>query len=72
MCNLLNPTAVILGGELGIAGPAMTEGVEASIRRFVAPAVSAAAQVLPASLGARAELTGALAMAAELANHASP
>jgi predicted NBD/HSP70 family sugar kinase len=71
MCNLLNPAAIILGGELGTAGPAMTGGVEASIRRYVAPAVSAAARVIPATLGARAELTGALAMAAELANHAS-
>jgi predicted NBD/HSP70 family sugar kinase len=68
MCNLLNPTAVILGGELGTAGPAMTGGVEASIRRYVAPAVSAAARVVPAALGARAELIGALAMATELAN----
>jgi predicted NBD/HSP70 family sugar kinase len=67
MCNLLNPAAVILGGELGVAGPAMTAGVEASLRRYVAPAVSAAAQVVPAALGTRAELTGALAMAADLA-----
>jgi predicted NBD/HSP70 family sugar kinase len=72
MCNLLNPTAVILGGELGTAGAAMQEGVEASIRRFVAPAVSAAAQVVPAALGGRAELTGALAMAADLASRAAP
>lgn len=72
MCNLLNPTAVILGGELGTVGGAMTEGVEASIRRYVAPAVSAAARVMPAALGARAELTGAVAMAVELANHPVP
>ena len=69
MCNLLNPTAVILGGELGTAGPAIIEGVEESIRRYVAPAVSAAARVVPATLSDRAELTGALVMAAELANH---
>lgn len=67
LCNLLDPTAIILGGELGTAGSALLEGVEASIRRFGAPAVSVTAQVVPAILGARAELTGAVLMAAAIA-----
>jgi predicted NBD/HSP70 family sugar kinase len=67
LCTLLNPAAVILGGELGTAGPAFVEGVKSSIHRFVPPAVAAAVEVVPASLGVRAELTGTLALAASVA-----
>jgi predicted NBD/HSP70 family sugar kinase len=66
ICTMLNPAAVILGGELGTAGPALRDGVASAIRRYVPQAVAAAVEVLPASLGERAELTGTLAMAASL------
>lgn len=67
LCNLLNPTALIIGGELGASGPALVEGVRASVNRFAQPATAAAIEVLPAALGRRAELVGALQLAGTLA-----
>ena len=64
LCNLLNPGALVIGGELGAAGPSLIEGVTASIERFAQPATSDALEILPAALGVRAELTGALQLAA--------
>ena len=66
LVNLLNPSALILGGELGTAGAPLVQGVEASLRRYAQPATAAALQVLTAALGMRAELTGALQMAASI------
>ncbi len=68
MCNLLNPSALIIGGELGAAGRALLEGVEASVRRHAQPATAAAIEILAAELGVRAELTGAIQLAASLAS----
>ena len=67
LVNLLNPSALILGGELGTAGAPLVQGVEASLRQYAQPATAAALQVLTAALGMRAELTGALQMAASMA-----
>ncbi len=67
LCNLLNPGALIIGGELGAAGPSLLEGVEASIQRYAQPATADALEILPAALGTRAELTGALHLAAWMA-----
>ncbi|WGL52350.1 ROK family protein [Nocardioides sp. BP30] len=63
LCNLVNPTAVIVGGELGAAGEAFVQGVEQAIRRYAQPATSAALVVRAAEFGNRAELHGALALA---------
>ncbi len=67
MVNLLNPQALVLGGGLGTAGVPIIQGVEASLRRWTQPATAEAVQVLPAALGERSELTGALQMAASMA-----
>src|SRR5215475_834550 len=64
LCNCLNPEAVILGGEVGTAGPALVAGVRESIDRYAQPAAAEAVQVLAAGLGARSELMGAVALAA--------
>ena len=63
LCNCLNPEAVILGGEIGTAGPPLVAGVRESIDRYAQPGASEAVQVLAAGLGARAELMGAVALA---------
>lgn len=68
LCNLLNPTALIIGGQLGTSTPALVEGVRASVMRYAQPATAAAIEVAPAALGARAELVGALELAGQLAN----
>lgn len=67
LCNLLNPDALIVGGELGASGTAFLEGVEVAMNRHAQPATAAALEILPASLGVRAEVTGALQLAAAMA-----
>jgi predicted NBD/HSP70 family sugar kinase len=69
LVNCLNPAAVVLGGELGEAGLPFASGVRESIDRYAQPASAAALKVLPARLGARAELLGTVATA--LRTHAS-
>jgi predicted NBD/HSP70 family sugar kinase len=64
LCNCLNPEAVILGGEIGTAGPPVVAGVRESIDRYAQPGAAEAVQVLAAGLGARSELMGAVALAA--------
>ncbi len=67
LCNCLNPAAVILGGELGEYGTAVIDGLRDSIDRYSQPATSEAVAVLAAENGRRAELLGALALAAQQA-----
>jgi len=54
---------VILGGEIGTAGPPLVAGVRESIDRYAQPATAEAVRVLTAGLGARSELMGAVALA---------
>jgi predicted NBD/HSP70 family sugar kinase len=68
LCNLLNPTALIIGGQLGASAPELVEGVRASVVRYAQPATAAAIEVVQTSLGSRAELVGALELAGRLAN----
>jgi predicted NBD/HSP70 family sugar kinase len=67
VANLLNPTALILGGALGASSPDLLDGVRVSLIRHAQPATSAAVETLPAALGERAELVGGLQYAARLA-----
>jgi predicted NBD/HSP70 family sugar kinase/biotin operon repressor len=62
LCNSLNPTMLVIGGPLSSAG-SLIEGVRASIDRYAQPNTAAAVKVVPAALGERAEITGAVAMA---------
>jgi predicted NBD/HSP70 family sugar kinase len=65
--NLVNPTALVIGGELGSSGPAFIHGVRSSVNRFAQSPLASACVVLPAQLGTRAELVGALVLAGTLA-----
>jgi predicted NBD/HSP70 family sugar kinase len=67
LCDLLNPTVLVIGGELGASGPALIDGVRASVRRFAQPSTSQVLEVVPAELGQRAELVGAVQLAASVA-----
>jgi len=62
LCNSLNPGMIVLGGPLGSAG-SLVDGVRASVDRYAQPNTAAAVRVVPAALGDRAELTGAVALA---------
>lgn len=70
VCNLLDPSLVVLGGELAVVGEPLVAGVTESLRRFAQPAVSELPVVL-GELGARAELVGAVVLAAEQARRAA-
>ncbi|WP_459980417.1 ROK family transcriptional regulator [Nocardioides sp. AN3] len=63
LCNLTNPTAVIVGGELGSGNRCFVEGVEEAVRRYALQATADALVVTPAALGTRAELRGAIELA---------
>ena len=63
LCNLLNPEAVILGGELGTAGRSLADGARESVDRYAQPATAQSVSVIPAQLGNRSEVLGAVALA---------
>jgi predicted NBD/HSP70 family sugar kinase/biotin operon repressor len=60
-CNILNPTAIVVGGELSTAGAPLLAGIRESIDRYAQPAIAQAVQITPGALGERAEVLGALA-----------
>ena len=65
--NCLDPAGIVLGGELGTAGAPLVAGVRESIDRYAQSAAAAAVTIHPAALGLRAELVGAIAIAADRA-----
>lgn len=67
LCDLMNPTLLVIGGELGSSGTALIDGVRASVKRFAQPSTSQVIEIVPAALGQRAELVGAVQLAASLA-----
>jgi predicted NBD/HSP70 family sugar kinase len=67
LCNLINPAAIVIGGELGSSGDAFISGVRSSIQRYAQPATAAVLEVLAAQLGDDTELHGAVQLAATLA-----
>ena len=65
--NLVDPEVVVLGGPLVAAGEPFLAAVSASLRRSVIPSVARRLRVVPAALGPRTEVLGALALALESA-----
>lgn len=70
-CNWLNPSGIILGGELGTAGAPLVDGVRESIVRYAQPSTADAVQIRSASLGLRSEVLGAVAVAIRQAGYHS-
>jgi predicted NBD/HSP70 family sugar kinase len=60
-CNVLNPAAIIVGGDLSAAGAPLLDGIRESVDRFAQPAIAEAVEIMPGALGERAEVLGALA-----------
>ena len=65
-CNLMNPSAVIVGGQLGAASRSFVDGVADAIRRHAQPATADAITVSAAANGTEAELRGAIELARRL------
>lgn len=70
-CTLLNPSAIIIDGGLGAAGPLVAAGVADSINRRSAPHAARAVQILCGTLGPESEPRGALALLVDTARHGS-
>jgi glucokinase len=62
--NLLNPELVVLGGGAMKAGPPLWQAMEEEVRRRALQASLARARLVPAWLGSRAGVLGAVALAA--------
>ena len=59
MVNLLNPSLLVIGGELSEAGDVLLEPIRDAIARSAMPPAAAAVRVVGAELGTRAEALGA-------------
>ncbi|MGZ9934014.1 ROK family transcriptional regulator [Streptomyces sp. NC-S4] len=62
LCNLLNPSRVVLGGSLAEAGELVLAPIRESVGRYAIPSAARQLSVLTGSLGGRAEVLGALAL----------
>jgi len=63
LCNLVNPARVVVGGELGAAGDLLLAPMEAELRRGAIRSASQDVELVQGSLGERAEVLGAVALA---------
>jgi predicted NBD/HSP70 family sugar kinase len=70
--NVLNPSAIVVGGSLSALGEPLLLGIQASVSRYSQPAASARLNVVRAECGERAEVLGALAVALGLVDAALP
>jgi predicted NBD/HSP70 family sugar kinase len=62
LCNLLNPTRVVLGGQLAEAGELVLGPIRDSVARYSVPSAAKRLSLVPGALGERAEVLGALAL----------
>jgi glucokinase len=62
--NLLNPALVVLGGGFMQSGPPLWQAMEEELQQRVLPAARQRVRVVPASLGPRSGLLGAVVLAA--------
>lgn len=63
LANLLNPSCVVVGGDMSRAGELLLDPVRVGLRRHALASVSAATEVRLASLGDRASVIGAVMLA---------
>jgi predicted NBD/HSP70 family sugar kinase len=68
LVNVLNPEMIVVGGELAAAGEALLAPVRTAITRHAIRPAAADAEVVPSALGDRAEVLGALILAAQRAD----
>ncbi|GHJ96629.1 transcriptional regulator [Streptomyces sp. NE5-10] len=62
LCNLLNPSRVVLGGDLAEAGELVLAPIRDSVGRYAIPSAARQLSLVQGALGARAEVLGALAL----------
>ena len=69
LVTLIDPSRVVIGGDLAAAGDLLLDSVVLALRRGAMPAVADDVSVAVSALGERAEVLGALALALD---HAHP
>jgi predicted NBD/HSP70 family sugar kinase len=69
LVNLLNPSMVVIGGDLASAGDVLVDPIRASIQRHAVPP-AASVQVTAGTLGDRAEVLGAAGLILAQSPHA--
>ncbi|WP_210495660.1 ROK family transcriptional regulator [Patulibacter sp. SYSU D01012] len=62
ICNVVNPEMVVVGGDMALAGDVLVDAVRDGIGLAAIPAIRQDARVVPAQLGDRAELLGAIGL----------
>lgn len=70
--NNLSPQMIVVGGELAAAGSALLTGIRESVDRFAQPGLIQDLIIQPSSLGERAGLLGAAALALSTVRPAVP
>ena len=68
LVNVLNPEVIVIGGELAAAGDALLDPIRAAIARYAIPSAAEDVSVVESPLGGRAEVLGALILAAHRAD----
>lgn len=63
LCNLFNPERILIGGELALAGELVLAPMRESVRRYGIPSSTQGLDIRLATLGARAPVLGAVALA---------
>jgi predicted NBD/HSP70 family sugar kinase len=61
LCNVLNPTRVVVGGELAETEDLLLNPIRETLQRQALPSAAAGVEVVPAQLGERAIALGAVA-----------
>jgi len=61
LCNLLNPSMVVLGGDLARTNQGLLAAVAEVVRRIAVPSAAEHARIVQSALGGRAQVLGALA-----------
>jgi predicted NBD/HSP70 family sugar kinase len=62
LCNLINPERIVVGGSMGQAGDLLLDPLRESVALRAIPSAAEDVEVVPAELGERAELLGAVAL----------
>lgn len=62
ICNLVNPERIVVGGSMGDTGDLLLDPLRESVRLRAIPSAAEDVEIVPASLGERAELLGAIAL----------
>lgn len=72
VANLINPTCLVVGGDMAQAGDILLDAIRAGMRRHALGSVGAAMELRTAQLGDRASVVGALLLALDSVPAALP